>query len=434
MALSLQTRALNVLTMTQLVLTTTAITDVAGFQAIAPEWDDLLARSEQRSFFLGWHWNWLWWTHFAPADAGLSIICCRDGHGRLTGVAPLYRRRRRVLGLLPVRELLLLGTGIEFKVSEHVGIFAARNTEAAVASAFAAALKDDASWDRLCLHGVPQESSVTSALMRQVGIDAHATAPERAPYIDTSGGWDAYKRTLGRSMRRNVEYYARRLSRQHDCVFEQAASADDVDRGIDDLIRLHQARWQAAGEPGVLGIPVVSSFMRASARAAYAAHQLRLWRLRIDGRVEAVLIGFADNGVLHYFQKGFNPAYAADDLGTAMLGLCVKACCEDEELRAFDFMGGAADYKWMWAREHRTLVRYEAGRRNVRTLAQGAWTLSVDATTRFYRAAAPSMLREARRRWHKRRRLHEAPTTTAPVTAATSSSAVSRASPTGPPS
>ena len=57
-----------------------------------------------------------------------------------------------------------------------------------------------------------------------------------------------------------------------------------------------------------------------------------------------------------------------------MLGLCVKACCEDEEIRAFDFMGGDAAYKWMWAHEHRTLVRHEAQRRNVRTIAQGAWT------------------------------------------------------------
>ena len=106
--------------------------------------------------------------------------------------------------------------------------------------------------------------------------------------------------------------------------------------------------------------------------------------------MEAVLIGFADNGVLHYFQKGFNPEFSADDLGTAMLGLCVKACCDDKEIRAFDFMGGGAAYKWMWTHEHRALVGYEAQRWNARTIAQDAWALSVDTTARLYRATAPT--------------------------------------------
>ena len=255
--------------MPQLVHTTNIVSEPVGFKALAPEWDDLLSRSEQRSFFLGWQWNWLWWTHFAPPDAELFIICCRDTEGRLTGVAPLYRQCRRVLGLVPVRDLSLLGTGIELKVSEHVAIFSARGAEDAVAAALAEVLKGYAAWDRMSLHGVPAESAVTSALMLQAGIEARTTAPDLAPYIDTSRGWDAYRRTLGRSMRRNVEYDGRRLFRQHDCAFEQATSADEVDRAVDDLIRLHQARWQAAGEPGVLGIPVVSSFMRASARAAH---------------------------------------------------------------------------------------------------------------------------------------------------------------------
>jgi CelD/BcsL family acetyltransferase involved in cellulose biosynthesis len=170
--------------------------------------------------------------------------------------------------------------------------------------------------------------------------------------------------------------------------------------------------------------------MRASAHAAHAADQLRLWRLRIDGRVEAALIGFVDHGVLHYFQKGFNPAYAPADIGTAMLGLCVKDCCEDERIHAFDFMGGGAAYKWMWAHHHRELARHEARRTNVRTLTQSAWAASRDATARLYRAAAPKSLREARRRWHKRRRLREMHKTLPQVTAETTSTEALRSSPT----
>jgi CelD/BcsL family acetyltransferase involved in cellulose biosynthesis len=419
--------------MPQLVHSTNVVTDLAGFRALAPEWDALLGRSDQRSFFLGWRWNFLWWSHFAPPHSHPFIVCCRDTAGTLVGIAPLYLSRRDVLGIVQVRELHLLGTGIELRISEHVDIFAARGSEAAAADAMGEALMADARWDRLCLHAVPAESVLTSRLLRAAGLEGQVTATDLAPYIDTSQGWEHYKRTLGRSMRRNVEYYARRLVRQHDCAFDRVESPDDVDGAVDDLVRLHQARWQAVGEPGSLGLPDVTAFMRASAHAAHAAGQLRLWRLRIDGRVEAALIGFVDNGVLHYFQKGFNPAYAPADIGTAMLGLCVKDCCEDERIQAFDFMGGGAAYKWMWARQHRELARHEASRTNARTLTQRVWVASRDATARLYRAAAPSRLREARRRWHKRRRLREIDKTLTRVTAATTSTGASPSSPTGPP-
>jgi len=420
--------------MPQLGLSTNVVTDVAGFRDLAPEWEALRGQSDQRSFFLNWQWNWLWWSHFAPRHAQLFIVCCRDAAGTLVGIAPLYLIRRGVLGLVHVRELHLLGTGIDLKISEHVDIFTARGSEPAATDAMGKALMADARWDCMCLHAVPAESDLTSRLLRAAGLEGQITATDLAPYIDTSQGWEHYKHTLGRSMRRNVEYYARRLFRQHDCAFDRVESPHDLDGAVDDLVRLHQARWQAAGETGSLGFPAVTAFMRASAHAAHAADQLRLWRLRIDGRVEAALIGFVDHGVLHYFQKGFNPAYAPADIGTAMLGLCVKDCCEDERIQAFDFMGGGAAYKWMWAHHHRELTRHEARRTNVRTLTQSAWAASRDATARLYRATAPTSLREARRRWHKRRRLHEMHKTLPQVTAETTSTGASRSSPTDRPS
>jgi CelD/BcsL family acetyltransferase involved in cellulose biosynthesis len=158
-----------------------------------------------------------------------------------------------------------------------------------------------------------------------------------------------------------------------------------VDEALDDLMRLHQARWQAAGQPGSFSDPAVVGFLRAVSRAAANTGRLRLWRLSVDGVVEASLIGFVEDDTVHYFQTGFNPAMPKADLGTVVLALSIKACCDDPAIRVFDFMGGVG-YKAMWARQERVMLHHEARRANLRTVADGAWKGARQAAARVYHA------------------------------------------------
>ncbi len=140
-------------------------------------------------------------------------------------------------------------------------------------------------------------------------------------------------------------------------------------------------------------------------RQSFKDGRLRLWTLRVGHNVEAALVGFLDNGVLHYFQKGFNPAFAKDDLGTVILSLCIRACCDDEEITAFDFMGGGAPYKAMWARRERVTVLHEVSRSNLRVLGHDLQQRGRAMAAGAYRLLAPRPLQRLRRDWLRRRRL-----------------------------
>jgi CelD/BcsL family acetyltransferase involved in cellulose biosynthesis len=385
-------------------ITTEIVSAVDDFRKLESEWDSLLEQSDQRTFFLRWSWNWLWWSYFAPADSQLHIVCCRGRGGTLLGIAPFYTLSRQVLPGLRIRELALIGMSIHLKTSEYVDLFAARGKEHAVGEAVAAALERDGKWDQLSLLRVPAESLVAGAFMQRMGSQGRSSVCDRAHQIDTSAGWQHYKQGLGRSMRRNVEYYGRRLAKRHACEFALAQTPDVLAPAIDDFVRLHQARWRAAGEPGIFSRPTVCEFVKAAIWQNLPQDRVRLWTLKLDGRVEAALLGFLDNGVLHYFQKGFNPSFLDDDIGTAMLAHCIRACCDDEGIRVFDFMGGGAKYKAMWATHERATTLHEVRRRNFRTSAdaalQGAWI----AARTTYRWMVPQQLREFRREWLKRKR------------------------------
>jgi CelD/BcsL family acetyltransferase involved in cellulose biosynthesis len=382
-------------------LETQVISDEPDFDLLASEWDALLEYSAQRVFFLRHAWSRSWWRRLAPKGSVLHIVCCRDSSGRLLGIAPLYRQSQRVAGVPYLRELMLIGTGIEFKSSEYLDVIAYRGHERAVAEAIATCLQQRHDWDRLWLDQAPAESRTLPHLTNAFHGRKMRETGERAPYVDTSVSWEEYKRSLGRSMRRNVEYYARRLFKSHACEFRRVETRPEALAALTVLARLHQSRWRAAGSPGAFS-PSVSALLEDAVREEFDAGHIRLWTLTIDGEVQGALIGFLDNRVLHYFQKGFNPAFAKEDIGTALLSLCIRDCFEDPQIHAFDFMRGGGPYKKLWAREERATETFVFERHNLRTRMHAARLGIRAAITSAYRVIAPTWLRAARRDLLKR--------------------------------
>ena len=384
-------------------LATSLTTDLAGFAALAFEWDALVDRSEAGRYFLRHHWTFAWWQHYAPRGAQLFIVTCRDAQGRLVGVAPLYADHHPVLGVPAVRELRLLGTGVDTKTSEHLDFLTERGYERQVCTALWQHLTASNQWDRIWMHQVPATSPNLAYIPTTVG-DVIRRSCDQAPYIDTSAGWDAYKQSLGRSMRRNVEYYKRRLFKEHNCEFSLVEPAQ-LDEALTALVRLHQAKWHAIGEAGAFSCRSLEPFLRQAARQGLAKGHTRLWTLRIDGRIDAALIGFLDRGVLHYFQKGFNHAFAANELGNVIVALCVRACCDDPAIAAFDFMGGGAPYKALWARQSTENVLIEIRRPSIRAALFDAQRRLQHQAISILRTITPMPVRAARRRYRKEQQL-----------------------------
>lgn len=309
----------------------------------------------------------------------------------------MYWRRHRLLGIPFVRELALIGMGIEFKSSEYLDVIADRDHERGVAEAIAGCLKAQSDWDRFSLDQVPSESRMVPHLLNVFDCGKAHDFGDRARYIDTSVSWGDYRRSLGRSMRRNVEYYARRMFKLRSCEFRRVASQTEALAAMKILARLHQSRWRAAGFPGSFEAPHASALIENVIREEFDAGCIRLWTLSIDGEVQGALIGFLDNNVLHYFQKGFNPAFAKEDIGTVLLSLCIRDCFDDPQIHAFDFMRGGAPYKEMWARAERTTDIVVFERRNLRTRLLAAHSNVREAMASTYRRLTPLWLRAARR-------------------------------------
>jgi CelD/BcsL family acetyltransferase involved in cellulose biosynthesis len=318
----------------------------AEFDALQAEWDGLVESSDQAVFFLRWHWNRTWWRMYAPANSRLWLITCRDEQRRLVGLAPLYLRTQVHYGVVPVRQITFLGTGTELKTSEYLDIIAARGYERPVAETIAHVIRARRDWDRLWLWCVPSASVTLPLLGGALGPAARITHLEEARVVDTSTDWAATRAGFSQ----NIDRVIRHVFKVPGMQFSTVEHAAELEPALDDLVRLHQARWTSRGEPGSFVLPGFAEFLRETARQAFAEGRLRLWRLRANGVAVAALIGFHDRGTTHYLQSGIDPspAYKAYSLGRAIIGLAIKHSVGEPGTRKFDFMGGLAPYKKSW--------------------------------------------------------------------------------------
>jgi CelD/BcsL family acetyltransferase involved in cellulose biosynthesis len=173
---------------------------------------------------------------------------------------------------------------------------------------------------------------------------------------------------------------------------------------MDSLVDLHRQRWHTVGEPGAFSRNF-ESFLREAVRDALRASRCLFSIIKIDGRIQAALVGFVDNGVVHYFQKGFNPEYARDEIGNVIVALSIRACTEDPRINRFDFMGGGAPYKSLWAREVTENVVVVFERPTFATTLINACARLDESMRQLYRRVVPLWVRAARRDRLRRRRM-----------------------------
>src|SRR5262249_23357991 len=160
------------------------------------------------------------------------------------------------------------------------------------------------------LDELPESSSVLMFMAGVTGYTLRVRPFGRTHYIKTNTSMQEFAQTLGRSTRHSLARRTRQLLSRHRCEFFQIETPEALEAALDDLVRLHQARWNSIGQPGSFALPGFGAFVREAARFCIEKHLLRLWVLKIDSRAAAVVLAFFYNGVAHYFQGGFDPAYS----------------------------------------------------------------------------------------------------------------------------
>lgn len=312
-----------------------------GLAGLGEAWRSLEQRTAG-SFFQSWRWIGTW---LAALPAEIEPLCLRArAGGEIVGLALLTPRRIRRHGVIASRQLHLNATGraeLDRLTIEYNGFLLDSRLAGEVERALLAHLLACRSlWDELVLDGLPP--SIMAALE---GIGAVRLRQRSiCPYVDLAllDGADGLA-----GVGANTRHQIRRMHRlSGGAVLETAGTVAEGLAFLAGLAELHQAQWQARGQPGAFATDFLREFHHRLVADALPAGEVQLLRARAgDGGVIGHLYNFVYRDRVYAYQSGF-PRHADNRLKPGLLShhLAIQMS-RANGLRFYDFLAGDSRYK-----------------------------------------------------------------------------------------
>lgn len=294
-------------------------------------WQNLDTRSD--NVFTTWEWATTWWRHFGRSRRE-RIVVQTDDRGGAVVILPLYLELS-----CPLRVLRLIGHG---PADELGPICAAADERLGVQALREFLARSPRRWDVFIGERLPAARNWT----HEIGRGGRSLRRESSPTIVfEDGGWDAYLASRSGQFRQQLKRKERRLAAAGDVRYRLCDDRASLDRDLDTLFALHQARW---GNGSIFTTMSQAAFHRDFAHRALERGWLRLWLLQVDGAPVAALYTFRYANVEWYYQGGRDPAWDKASVGTLLLAHSVRVAAEDG-VAAYRLLRGGEAYKGRFA-------------------------------------------------------------------------------------
>jgi CelD/BcsL family acetyltransferase involved in cellulose biosynthesis len=337
------------------------VTTTEALDRLRPEWSALWARCAGATPFQSPEWLIPWWRQIG--EGTLWALAVRH-EGRLVGLAPLFIYTKPGSTL---RELYLIGTG----TTDYLEALFERGFERSGSAAIFAHLEGERHrWDVCDFQELRPGSPLLEAALPRGWADDIAVW-EACPVLPLPSAVEELRDCIPPRLLQNLRYDWRRAERM-GAVSVEAAAPGNLAELFDALLGLHRARWSSRGLSGVLADQGVRRAHRESLPDLLSLGALRLYGLRLEGRLIASYYGFMDIGALrkraYYYLSGFDPEYERLSPGTMIIGHAIGEAIREGAVE-FDFLRGREPYKYRWGAKDQPNYRrrlWHTGRENVR--------------------------------------------------------------------
>lgn len=340
---------------------------INGFDALASEWNALLARSRFDTFFLTHEWQSTWWQELGEGE--LWILAFRNrADQKLVGIAPFYRLHHASGEWAGLTSLHIVGC---IEVSDFLDLIIARGWEAQVYHALRLWLESDAApyWDLCDFCNLPEDSLTYQTLPPQWEAAGHhidVFQEDVAPHIPLPLRYEDYlAHQVEKKQRHEIRRKQRRAEREVQVEFSliQPGIDDfDLDAELDEFIRLQRL---SSPDKEDFMTPEMQRFFKVMARRMLDAGFLRLAFLSLNGQKAATLFAFEYRRQFLLYNSGYDTGDLAHySPGWVLLAYLIQyaiaAGCQ-----IFDFLQGDEEYKY-----HFGSVNYKVMRAIVRNGAR----------------------------------------------------------------
>ncbi len=322
------------------------IDKIERLEAIAGEWDAVLASSRADTVFLTSDWLISWWKGYQPSGR-LLCLAVRDNEGKALGFAPFYVRQKKIAGI-SYRALLFLGDGTH--ESEYLDIFIREHNENIVIPQILDWLSaNHKCWD-VCEWNIIPDNSVSLGFIKKWAHERNGfffSEAYECSYIELPDDYEQYLGSLSKNHRKYVRNLRNRAMKKAQAEFMVLDDPVLINDGLKNLYDLHTRRWNSVGQSGSFTDSGRLRFYQNMTARFRDRGWLRLCQLNLSGRPAAVQIGFLRNGIYSFLQEGYDPDLSHYRPGSVLRAMVIQELIE-EGVKFYDFLGYPTPAKERW--------------------------------------------------------------------------------------
>jgi CelD/BcsL family acetyltransferase involved in cellulose biosynthesis len=350
------------------------IRDVEEWDALEGKWRELFKESPAASPVLTWEWLRQWWQIYGSiygSPKGLRLLTVwRDD--RLIAGLPLYQCRTS--WLFGVRRLRFISTGeAEFEETcpNYLDLLCLPDHAASCLEALQEYLlqSKEFRWDELYLSGLPENSPLKAWQDDFVGprYETSVTQYTKSTISSIESGLDAYLGRLSGATRKEMRRLLKSAN-EAGARLEVAQDQTDIETFFEQLIDLHQRRWNAEGRPGCFAAPRFTQFHRDLAHQLIPSGKALLARFVLDDKPLAVFFGYIIGSKFDLYVSGVASGEAGPIRSPGSAGhLFLMDYLAQRGITLYDHLASSGpSYKSRFGTEERGLFRIRVVRRGLR--------------------------------------------------------------------
>lgn len=313
---------------------------LTGFEEADPiQWNRLLSEGGAKTVFLTWEWQKTWWDTFGRGDL---LLLFAERNGRVEALAPFF---------LDGGMAFLVGSG----GSDYLDFIGSAADPELLLALLGKVRELQPELVGIRLYHVPEDSPTSQALesiRQRLPDQVFREESLVAPYIDAATVPGAL---LAAANKHSLRRHEKTLQRAGATTIEHLSHQVPVP-AMEDLFRLHIARWERTPYPSLFHDPQQRRFYLNLAQAGCRSGWVRYSRVLLDGRVVACHLGFLFGDCFLWYKPAFEIELAKYSPGEVLLRNLLLYV-HGTGIRYFDFGLGDEPFK----------ARFATGRRVVQT-------------------------------------------------------------------
>ena len=322
------------------------------FLALREQWDALVDASTYPNVFTTFDWQSIWWNWYGKtADHGELFVLAIRKDGKLIGIVPFYRRRRRIPFFLG-QHLNFIGFGGR-TCPEYLGPIVRQGFVDEVADRAVEFLKSHPTeWDSLFIEDYALDDPATVALAERLksAFATYSGSGEIRYILPLFENYEEYLKSLGIHNRKRKRLRMNQAKKRYDArvVFP---NAENLDEWFPTIVRLTTEARTRHTQASPFLEPDYAGFHRDVLRVLLPQDRALIQFLYFENRPVAVWYAFLLNDKCYAYQQGFQHDVKGSpgDVGTFFL----LEHLMERRFKEFDFLRGLEWYKTSFTQQFR---------------------------------------------------------------------------------